>query len=510
MVGFGPAGIAKAVRESRMTRRRNVNVPLDRAGRVLPGMLSAVLIAAGGLALGSHATGDVAETAAERRARILAPTTDFSRAEPHEAMQGGSGTNRTRLDANAFSLPSAALPFEARADFFIGNGLFDRAWLPAPSSTAASDGLGPLHDARSCQGCHVKDGRGRPPEPAGGSSVSMVFALGRPDGTADPALGRQLQDQAVRGLAAEGTVRVAYEAVPYTYPDGTVAELRRPVYRTNAELAPGTALAPRVAPPMIGLGLIEAIAERDLLANAAPSDADGDGISGRATLSADGRAGRFGWKASSPTILHQSATAFSIDMGLSTRLFPHPWGDCTPVQAGCRAAPHGDANSVPPGSPEIADELLDLVVFYASHLAVPARRDVDDPTVLRGKELFYEARCTACHVPKFATSATAAAGQANQLVWPYSDFLLHDMGAGLADPNPTGEAGAAEWRTPPLWGIGMTRTVNGHTLFLHDGRARSLEEAILWHDGEAAASREAFAAAPAARRAALIRFLESL
>ena len=456
-----------------------------------------------------------AETAAERRARILAPTADFSASEPHEALQGGSGTNRARLGRDAFSQPSGMLSFEARADFFVGNGVFDRAWVSAPSSTIASDGLGPLHNARSCQGCHVKDGRGHPPAPGKAAGVSMLFTLSGPDGRPDPVFGGQLQDQAVPGLDAEGRVTVRYRDLPFAYPDGAVVILRDPVYETDADLAPGTSLNPRIAPPMIGLGLLESIPAADLAAHADPLDADGDGVSGRlgapAAVSgrladAGGGPGRFGWKAVEPDIRSQAATAFSNDMGLSTDLRPAHWGECTPRQASCRGAFHGGDG----GGPEVADALLDLVAFYARHLAVPARRDVDDRQVLAGKAALYEARCTACHVPKFATGQRAPDGLGGQLIWPYSDLLLHDMGPGLADPNPTADRGAAEWRTPPLWGIGLTEAVSGHTQFLHDGRARSLEEAILWHDGEAAASRDAFAAMDAARRADLIRFLESL
>ncbi|MGR3484960.1 MAG: di-heme oxidoreductase family protein [Paracoccaceae bacterium] len=450
----------------------------------------------------------LAETAQERRARILAPTTDFTTAEPFEALQGGSGTNRTRMDANAFSLPSAALDFEARADFFVGNGVFDRPWVAAPASTTGSDGLGPMFNARSCQGCHIKDGRGHPPEAGERSVVSMVFALSDPEGAPDRVLGRQLQDQAVTGHASEGRISVRWYDVPFAYPDGTEVTLRRPDWSTDAALSPGTALGARVAPPMIGLGLVEAIADADLAANADPDDADGDGISGRLSMT-DAGPGRFGWKAASPSLAHQTATAFSLDMGLSTRLETAPWGDCTETQVECRGAPHGDGVPVAGGA-EIADELLDLVVFYSAHLAVPARRAPNDPQVLAGKRHFYEAQCAACHVPKFATRADAATGQANQLIWPYSDFLLHDMGPGLADANPIGDAAGAEWRTPPLWGIGLTEVVGGQANFLHDGRARTLEEAILWHGGEAAASRDAFAALTAAERADLISFLEDL
>lgn len=467
--------------------------------RLLPGLLISVWC------LGLAASQPQAETAAERKARILAPTTDFSRPEDFELFQGGSGTNRTRFDSNAFSLPSGVLSFEERSDFFIGNGVFDRPWVAAPSSTISSDGLGPVFNARSCQGCHIKDGRGHPPEPNDINIVSMLFALSGPDGGPDPVFGKQFQDQGVAGFPREGRVDIAYEPEPFTYPDGTVLTLRRPVYDTDAALADGTSLNPRIAPPMIGLGLIEAIADEDLARFADPDDADGDGVSGR--LGMVGEAiGRFGWKAMAPTLVDQAATAFSNDMGLSTRVHPAGWGDCTEAQADCRAAPHGDTD----GAPEIADSLLDLVVFYSANLAVPARRDLDDPKVLRGKELFYQVGCIACHVPKYATSSDAPPAQRNQLIWPYSNFLLHDMGEGLADKNPSGDRLGSEWRTPPLWGIGMTKTVNGHTYFLHDGRARSLEEAIVWHGGEALTSRDAYAALEAEDRAALIHFLESL
>lgn len=461
-------------------------------------LLALCCLSAGGVAL--------AESAAERKARILTPTTDFSRAEPFEALQGGSGSNRERFDHNAFSLPSAALSFEERSDFFVGNGVFDRPWVAAPSSTIASDGLGPYFNARSCQGCHIKDGRGHPPEPGDTNMVSMLFGLSTPEGGPDPVFGNQFQDQAIAGFASEGRISVTYETEIFTYPDGREVELRRPIYETDADLAPDVSLNPRIAPPMIGLGLVEAIAVEDILAHADPDDADGDGVSGRPGWLADGALGRFGWKAGTASILEQSAVAFSNDMGLSTWLLPGAWGDCTEAQADCRTAFHGDT----PDGAEVDDTLLELVAFYSSHLAVPARRDHDDPEVLAGKALFYEAQCTTCHVPKHATAAEAAPAQRNQLIWPYSDFLLHDLGPGLADPNPTGDRLGSEWRTQPLWGIGLTEVVNGHTYFLHDGRARSLEEAILWHDGEAAPARDRFVSFTAEERAKLIRFLESL
>ncbi|MEL6588017.1 MAG: di-heme oxidoredictase family protein, partial [Pseudomonadota bacterium] len=339
-----------------------------------------------------------AETARERKARILAPTTDFTKAEPFEALQGGSGTNTERFDSNAFSLPSGTLGFAERSDFFIGNGVFDRPWVVAPASTLASDGLGPLYNARSCQGCHIKDGRGHPPEPGDVNLVSMIFSLSGPDGGPDPRLGHQFQDQAIAGYLSEGRVAVDYTDHPFTYPDGTKVVLRKPRYTTDAALAPETSLNPRVAPPMIGLGLIEAIADEDLIRNADPLDQDGDGVSGRVAY-AGTEVGRFGWKAMAPDLRQQSANAFLNDMGLSTSLQPDPWGDCTAQQTECQSAPHGN----PDGGTEIADDLLDLVAFYSAHLAVPARRDMDQPEVLHGKAQFYAAGCIACHVPKFAT-----------------------------------------------------------------------------------------------------------
>ncbi|MEO1531411.1 MAG: di-heme oxidoredictase family protein, partial [Pseudomonadota bacterium] len=209
-------------------------------------------------------------------------------------------------------------------------------------------------------------------------------------------------------------------------------------------------------------------------------------------------------KAGAPTVRAQSAGAFAGDMGISNPLKPEGWGECTEAQAACRTAPHG-------GNPEIEDAALDLVVFYSRNLAVPARRDLNDQVVLAGKRVFHETGCASCHVPKFVTHRLECQPeQSFQLIWPYTDLLLHDMGEGLADNRPEGMATGREWRTPPLWGIGLTQAVSGHTYFLHDGRARSLLEAILWHGGEAQAARDRVVEMQPADRAALIRFLESL
>ncbi|HEX9857075.1 MAG TPA: di-heme oxidoredictase family protein, partial [Paracoccaceae bacterium] len=186
------------------------------------------------------------------------------------------------------------------------------------------------------------------------------------------------------------------------------------------------------------------------------------------------------------------------------------WGDCTLAQGDCRAAPGGEDAGRRDGL-EVDGQSLDLVTFYSRNLAVPARRGVDDPAVLRGKAVFHDLGCAACHQPKFVTHRLdGQPEQSFQLIWPYSDLLLHDMGEGLADHHPEARATGTEWRTPPLWGIGLTRTVSGHSQFLHDGRARSLLEALLWHGGEAQAARDGVVGLPRAEREALITFLENL
>lgn len=468
----------------------------------------------------------------KRVASVTRPATDFSRAERFEAMSGGAATSTKLVNRDAFSHPSANLTFKEEETFKLGNALFRKLWVSSPSSTQASDGLGPLFNARACQSCHLKDGRGHPPE-GDADATSMFLRLARGPVTAeeraslenfiapnlpDPVYGGQLQDKAVTGLKAEGRMVITYEERPVTLADGTVVSLRAPAYSVadlaTGPLAPGTTLSPRIANPMIGMGLIQAIHPADIVANADPLDADGDGISGRVALARGTRRdapviGRFGWKAQNASVREQSAEAFAGDIGISTPDVPRSHGDCTAAQADCLAMPTGVQARL--GDTEAPDPVLDLVTFYSENLAVPARRDVDDPQVLKGKELFHESGCVACHTPKFVTRRDAAnKAHAFQLIWPYSDFLLHDMGEGLADGQPVGVASGREWRTPPLWGIGLTKTVSGHTFFLHDGRARNLTEAILWHGGEGQAARDRFAAMDKADRDALIAFLGSL
>lgn len=470
---------------------------------------------------------------ARRVALVTAPPSDPTLPQRFELRSGGAATVRARTGNDAFSQPSANMSFEDQMDFRLGNGLFTRLWVSAPSSTIASDGLGPLYNARGCQTCHLLDGRGHPPGPGDENAISMFLRVSvpAPEGTAGPAgiadyiatlphpaYGAQMQDFAVQGQQAEYRLAVDWEEIPVALAGGETASLRRPTWRAEdlafGPLGDDALLSPRVAPQMLGLGLLEAIPVADILAHADPDDTDGDGISGRPNIvwSPEFNApmlGRFGHKAGAPTVMQQSAAAFSGDMGLSTPLFPDSAGDCTAAQTVCRMAI--DGADPEQGGVEVSQQALDLVTYYARNLGVPARRDVDDAEVLRGRAIFHQLGCAGCHQPAFVTARLPdRPEQSFQLIWPYTDLLLHDMGEALADHRPEARATGTEWRTAPLWGIGLTERVSGHTQFLHDGRARSLLEAVLWHGGEAQTARDAVAALAPDDRAALLRFLESL
>ena len=452
----------------------------------------------------------------------------FAAAEDHAGyplqtspMSGGDGTVE-QADTNAFSLPQGNLSMTKRLDFSVGNSFFRNPWVEAPASTDARDGLGPLFNTNSCQGCHIKDGRGHPPS-VDSPSVSLFLRLAVPaDPETDaelleqhgfrpaPVYGSQLQTAAISGMKPEADLVLDWRTITETLPDGTAIELREPVYRIeNPQYGPmpeNLLVSPRVAPPMIGMGLLEAIPVARLESLEDAQDRNDDGISGHLNRvwSLDQRAtvpGRFGWKAAEPDVHQQAMGAFAGDMGLTSS--QRPQTDCTPEQ-GCEGFPDG-------GQPEVSDKVAGFVTFYSRTLAVPARRDMDNPAVRAGARLFNEAGCARCHTPRHTTGEVADRPDlSNQTIWPYSDLLLHDMGERLADHRPVFEASGREWRTPPLWGIGLTQTVNPQAGFLHDGRARTLEEAILWHGGEASAATEAYRSMDAADRASLIRFLESL
>ncbi len=428
---------------------------------------------------------------------------------------GGAMTTDTS-DRHAFSRPAPNLSVTERATFAVGNQFFNSPWIVAPATADARDGLGPLFNARSCDACHNNDGRGRPPE-ADERPISLVVQFGSnargPHGEplGDPIYGDNLNPFAIGGVAPEGSIRIRYREIAGTFADGEPYTLLAPEYEfielAYGPLDPNTGFSPRVAPAVYGVGLLEAVPEEQILALADPDDADGDGISGRPNRVWN-RArerfelGRFGWKANQPDIAHQTAAAFSAEIGMSTSL--RPGQNCTQAQRDCLDAPHG-------GEPEISDEIFAHIVQYQRMLAVPARRNLDDPKVKRGAQLFVAAGCAACHRPTLVTAATSELGAAaNQTIHPFTDLLLHDMGPELADSRPDFDATPSEWRTPPLWGLGLQETVNGHTRLLHDGRARNVTEAILWHGGEAERAREAFRSMSRQEREALLAFLSSL
>lgn len=440
--------------------------------------------------------------------------------DPDEVFSGGRATVfETSRDAYAQALPE--LHGDAEDQFFVGNAIFNRSWVTAPASVAQFDGLGPLFNATNCSACHFKDGRGRPPERDDEPFTSMLFRLSVPGVDAqggplpDPHYGNQLQDNGVLGVPAEARPRARYVEVPGTFADGTTYSLRRPTYTFDdlayGPLAPDVQVSPRVAPAVFGLGLLAAIPDSTLAALADPEDRDRDGISGRINHVWDVRLGataigRFGWKANQPTIAQQTAGAFQGDMGISSSMFLGQ--PCVPTQAECMAQPSGAAMA---GESELSDQLLASVVRYMHTLAVPARRELDAPAVRRGRKVFHEAGCEGCHVPKLQTGTLADFPEvSDQTIRPYTDLLLHDMGDALADGRPDFEATGNEWRTPPLWGIGLVEIVNKHAFFLHDGRARGLLEAVLHHDGEAASSRRAVEHSSASDREALVAFLRSL
>lgn len=457
--------------------------------------------------------------------------------DPAEALPGGNMT-RAMGGRNTFLEPASTLSLEHKLTFYSGGSFFRQAWVIAPSSTTLRDGLGPLFNARSCAACHVRGGRGRPPDTPDEPMVSLALRLSVPGDdphvgvVPEPTYGDQLQ---IRGIAltekaglspgdgaaekygsvAEGFPVVTYETRHGQYVDGEAWELRVPRYNIR-DLAYGplhsdTMVSPRIAPALPGMGLLDAIPQEAIAAAADPEDADNDGISGRLNRVWDRTEqrtmpGRFGWKASQPNLLQQAAAAFRNDIGITSALYPVE--SCTAVQASCLRARNGRG----PGTPhEISNETLASTTHFLRFLAVPQRRNLDDPDVLAGRHLFRRVGCAACHIPRHVTGVVAGFPElSNQVIWPYTDLLLHDMGAGLADDRPEFQATGREWRTPPLWGLGWSKRVSGHTAYLHDGRARSLSEAILWHAGEADAARQAFANLTRRERQSVLAFLESL
>jgi CxxC motif-containing protein (DUF1111 family) len=433
--------------------------------------------------------------------------------EEGEDRPGGDVTV-DRHDELAFSQPAPALTLERRGLFQTGKAVFEVPWVAAPGSLPDRDGLGPLFNATSCAACHARNGRGAPPAP-GEPALALLLRLSVPGegggARPEPTYGDQIQTSATGDVPAEGRVTLAYDELGGAFGDGETFSLRRPrffVDNTNyGPLPPDLMISPRLAQPLVGLGLLAAVDGAAIELAADPDDVDGDGVSGRVNRlpGAAGAAalGRFGWKANQPDLDTQNAGALAGDMGITSPALPSP--TCAATQTACLAAPSG-------GAPELGATMLAALTFYTATIAVPSRPSARDPEVLAGKAIFHRLGCATCHRPRWVTGAPPDLPElAGQHIWPHSDLLLHDLGEGLADGRPDHEASGREWRTPPLWGIGLTALVGGGAAaFLHDGRARSIAEAVLWHGGEAEPSREAFRTASADDRRLLVRFVESL
>jgi len=433
---------------------------------------------------------------------------------PADPKSGGAATT---LDDTSQSYGNSIgrLSDEQAGQFSLGHSVFSRTWVTAPATTDNLDGLGPLFNARACATCHSKDGRSAPFN-ASGALLGMLFRLSIP-GIADsggpnpdPVYGDQLRPFGILGVPGDGTPHVTYEELPGSYGDGTGFSLQKPSYSIDGwnygEPSEGLMISARTGPSVIGLGLLEAVPDDEILANVHAPDADGVQGVPNYGWDADQQAtvlGRFGWKANQPSTLQQTAGAFAGDIGITSSMFRS--GTCTATMTACNAATSGADPDF-----ELSDQSWRSVGFYMRSLAVPARRAVDDQLALRGELLFTKFGCASCHRTTLHTGPADVDALANQTIHPYTDLLLHDMGPELADDRPDYRATGSQWRTPPLWGIGLLQKVNQHTFMLHDARARGFAEAILWHGGEGARARESFRLAPAIERDALLTFLESL
>jgi CxxC motif-containing protein (DUF1111 family) len=433
-----------------------------------------------------------------------------SEEDTNEWYSGGKQTVFVR-GSGAFSQAFSGLTASKDGMHGFGDAAFEATFNS--DKTQLNYGLGPIFNNQSCGSCHIADGRGKAPK-AGESLSSLLLRISiageGPHGTPNPVpgFGGQLQQRGIFGILAEAGVNVSYTETNFQFADGEAYSLREPhfdIVNPYIPMPAGMMVSPRMATPVFGLGLLEAIPESAILEHADENDANGDGISGKPNyaydvLSKSIKLGRFGWKAVQPSIIQQSAGAYVEDMGVTNMIFSNESAFGQPQ--------YSDAGL---GKHELGDSTLYAVAYYIKTLAVPGRRDVDDPAVKSGKKIFSSIGCNGCHVSKYITATDVLYPElSNQVIYPYSDLLLHDMGSGLADNRPDHRASGTEWRTPPLWGIGLTGIVNGHNNFLHDGRARSLTEAILWHGGEAENAKNNFKNLSKADRAALLKFLNSL
>lgn len=455
-----------------------------------------------------------------------------------ERYPGGNATHKQPSNHLSYTWPSPAISFEKRLDYQIGKAIFDKIWVFAPSSTTASDGLGPLYNARSCVRCHKGNGRGviesnQSTSPSLFLRLSIspsteehraTLNLGKVGFIPEPTYGKQLQTFAYPGGHSEGVMEVHYRPIEMVINKSQpqIVEILEPIYTIKnlgyGPLHPDVLFSPRIAPPLIGLGLLEAIDENQITVLADPNDDNNDGISGKVNkvwdeITHKSVLGRFGWKAGTGSLAQQNAAALSGDIGISSTLFPQNEGECTSKQLACFQQVHGNTmhGKTDQKFLEAPKTMTDLLLFYIQNIAVPPARITSNSEREKGKQLFNQAGCHKCHQPSYVIAPTLINNnKVGQTIWPYTDLLLHDMGQGLADNRPEFLANGQEWRTPPLWGIGLTKQVSGKTFYLHDGRARNLIEAILWHGGEAEKSKQTFVNMSTKQRDQLILFLESL
>lgn len=450
----------------------------------------------------------------------------LSLADTHsvEDQAGGATTHHKAAGARAFSWPARNLSRDKRLDFRIGESVFQKFWVSSPSSTTASDGLGPRFNARSCAQCHIRNGRGRIVDTKQGShSISMILKLSVPGKSQhgapipDAAYGHQLQPQALTSLKSEGHVWLHWQEKTHTLAGGEVVTLRKPIVDirnpSSGSLSKRTRTSLRMAQPLLGLGLLEAIPSSRLKALADPKRQARLGLKGSLNWVWDEqeqrtRIGRFGWKASNPTVRQQNAVALLRDIGLSSTVFPFGEGDCQPSQTDCLALPTGDSEHL--DGVEVPDTMMDVLSVFTRHIAVPKKRNVNNQQVKAGQRLFHNIGCASCHTPSHKTGHSDSRALAKQTIWPYTDLLLHDMGAELSDGHTEFLATGRKWRTSPLWGVGLAKKVDASVALLHDGRARSIQEAIVWHGGEAEKAKMAYMALPKPKRQQLLRFIESL
>jgi CxxC motif-containing protein (DUF1111 family) len=430
----------------------------------------------------------------------------------------GGDTSRPLATSEAFTFVAANASDATRASFAEGNAVFIQDWSPVGAGLVDADGLGPVFNQPSCPACHQNNGRGRAPSGPEEAIQSMLVRVSVPGQRTErgahesvPGYGDQLQDRAVVDVPGEAGIKVHWQESAGAFADGVGYALRQPrleIIKLGYGPIPGdTMFSARVANPLIGLGLLELISVQTLSQLADPKDSNNDGISGRMNIVIDLRdgepaVGRFGWKANTANLVSQNAAAARDDMGITNTVLAAEV--CQPEQQACnRAATHAGV--------EMSADKMNLLTIYTRWLAVPRQRGPNRPEVGSGFEVFKELGCGGCHIPTLVTGDDPGTPElSGQVIHPFTDLLLHDMGEGLADGRPDFLANGREWRTPPLWGIGLTGKVSGHTEFLHDGRARSLQEAILWHGGEAQNSRELFRQSDDQQRALLLVFLNSL